>query len=113
MSVGIQNGNVYGMYSLQATLTPSAVSASRTAGQNFTSTTFGALANLRVGDQVFVNPPLITTGVSVCAARVSSAGVLTIQFVNATGSLATPSPGVYQILVARPESQLPSSKLGD
>ncbi len=69
MSIGIQNGNVYGTYSLQATLTPVAVSASRTAGQNFTATNFPALANLRVGDQVFVNPPLITTGVSVCAAQ--------------------------------------------
>lgn len=113
MSIGIQNGNVYGTYSLQATLTPAAVSASRTAGQNFTSTNFAALANLRVGDQVFVNPPVITTGVSVCAARVSSAGVLTIHFVNATGSLATPSPGTYQILVVRPEKQVPSSVLGD
>lgn len=113
MSIGIQNGNLYGAYSLQATLTPSAVSASRTAGQNFTATNFPALASLRVGDQVFVNPPLITTGVSVCAARVSSAGVLTIHFVNATGTLATPSPGTYQILVMRPERQLPSDKLGD
>lgn len=113
MSIGIQNGNVYGAYLLQATLTPSAVSASRTAGQNFTSTNFAALANLRVGDFVQVTPPIITTGVSVCAARVSSAGVLTVHFVNATGSLATPSPGTYQILVTRPERQLPASVLGD
>lgn len=113
MSIGIQNGNVYGQYLIQATLTPTAVSSSRTAGQNFTSTNFAALANLRTGDFVQVNQPLITTGVSVASARVSAAGVLTIHFVNATATLATPSPGTYQILVTRPERQLPSSTLGD
>lgn len=113
MSIGIQNGNVYGEYMIQATLTPTAVSASRTAGQNFTATNFAALANLRLGDMVFVNGPVITTGVAVTGGRVSSNGVLTMNFVNATGSIATPSPGVYQILVVRPEGQLPSSKLGD
>lgn len=113
MSIGIQNGNVYGSYLLQATLTPAAVSASRSAGQNFTATQFPALANLRVGDFVQVSPPVITTGVVVTNARVSSAGVLTMHFTNATAGVLTPSPGIYQILVTRPERQVPSSVLGD
>ncbi len=113
MSIGIQNGNVYGQYLLQATLAPAAVSGARTAAQNFTSTSFAALANLRVGDMVSVTPPAITTGVTVASARVSAAGVLTMHFVNATAGVLTPTAGTYQILVTRPEGQLPSSKLGD
>lgn len=113
MSIGIQNGNVYGQYLIQATLTPTAVSASRTAGQNFTATQFPALANVRTGDFIQVNSPLITTGVNVTGARVSSAGVVTMYFTNATASLTTPSPGVYQFLITRPERQVPSSTIGD
>lgn len=113
MSVGIQNGNVAGTYLIRASLTPAAVSASRVAGQNFTATQWPALANLKAGDFVQINSPVITTSVNVSGARVSTNGVLTVYFTNATAGVVTPSPGVYQLLISRPESGVAATGISD
>ncbi len=113
MSLGIPNGNTYGSYIFSVSLTPASTAAATAVEQTFTSANAAALANLRVGDFVSVNPPSVTAGVGLVGARVSAAGTLAITFVNATaGSLTAPS-GVYVISVLRPERQVAAASIGD
>jgi hypothetical protein len=97
MSIGVLNGNTYGLYLIKASLTPVEVATITSAEQNFT------VAGLKVGDMVQVNPPGLTAGASLSGARVSAANTLTLTFVNPTAGNVTPLAGVYTIQVFRPE----------
>jgi len=107
MSFGITNGNTFGAYLILASLTPASVATITCAEQSFT------VNGLKVGDIVMVNPPSITAGVSLTAARVSAANTLTITFCNPTAGSLTPAAGSYAINVMRPEGQTPASIISD
>ena len=107
MSVGITNGNTYGSYIISASLTPAEVATITAAEQTFT------IPNLKVGDFVIVNPPSITTGVTLATARVSAANTLAITFVNPTAGGLTPPAGTYVITVLRPEGQAADTAISD
>jgi hypothetical protein len=77
------------------TFTPVAILANITAEQ-----TFGAVG-LTTADKVIVNGPTPTAGTGIVNARVSSAGVLALTFVNATSGTLTPTAGVYNVIAIR------------
>lgn len=77
------------------TLTPSAVSANSVEEQDF------AVSGLTTADVVVVNQPTPTANVGVAGWRVKSNAVLSIQFVNPTGSPVTPASGIYKIIAFR------------
>ena len=107
MTVGITNGNAYGIYIISASLTPVAIATITTAEQSFTVT------GLKVGDFVEVNPPSVTAGAGLAGARVSAADTLTVTYVNPSAGSKTPPAGTYIIKVTRPESQVAATKIGD
>jgi hypothetical protein len=107
MSIGILNGNTFGLYLIKATLTPAEVATITSAEEEFTVT------GLKVGDQVQVNPPGLTAGASLSGARVSAANKLALTFVNPTAGGVTPLAGVYTIQVFRPEGQTAKTAIGD
>lgn len=107
MTSGIQMGNVYGTYVIQATLTPTSVSATTTSTQTFT------VVGLKTTDMVNVCPPSQTANVTLAASRVSAADTLSLTFINPTAGALTPAAGVYFIEVIRPESNLAKTSIGD
>ena len=107
MSIGITNGNAYGVYVIKATLTPVEVATIVAASQDFT------VPGLLAGDMVVVNPPVEAGAVSLASARVKSANTLTITFVNPTAGALTPTAGIYKITVLRPEGAAPATSIGD
>jgi len=90
-------GNVWKLASITVSLTPTTVAPATTTEKTF------AVTGLLTTDLVFVNPPsaaATTTGIA--ASRVSAAGVLAIDFFNTSSTTtATPSSGVYTVLVVR------------
>lgn len=107
MSIGVLNGNTYGLYLIKASLTPVGVNTITSAEQTFT------VAGLKVGDMVQVNPPGLTAGASLSGARVSAANTLALTFVNPTVGSVTPLAGVYTIQVFRPEGQAARTGISD
>lgn len=107
MTVGILNGNAYGVYIISQSLDVASVAANTTAEQTFT------VPNLRLNDVVMVNKPSVSAGLGVVNARVSAANTLALTFVNATASAINPSAETYVITVLRPESQRPAVAIGD
>jgi hydrogenase maturation factor len=107
MSIGITNGNAYGIYVISSTLDVASVAANTTAEQTFT------VNGLKVGDAVIVNKPSANAGLGVVNARVSAANTIAITFVNATGSGIDPSSESYTIVIFRPESQVAATKISD
>lgn len=107
MPQGITNGNAYGIYLISASLTPAAIATITTAEQTFTVT------GLKVGDHVVVNPPSITAGTGIAAARVSAANTLAITFVNPTVGSLTPAAGTYTIVVTRPAGAVAATAISD
>ena len=90
-------GNVWKIASLTLSLTPATVAPATTSEQTFTCT------GLLTTDVVFVNAPgAPTTTTGIVGSRVSAAGVLAIDFMNASSTTtATPVSGVYLIGVLR------------
>ncbi len=87
-------GNYFAV--LTPTLTPASVATITTVEQDF------AVSGLQADDVVIaVNPPGIQAGVSICAARVKSAGVLSLQFVNPTAGGVVPLAGVHRVAVLK------------
>lgn len=110
MSIGILNGNTYGLYGISATLTPVAVLTITAAEQTFSLPTVG----LRTTDMIVqVTPPSDLAGVSITYGRVSAANTLAIKFVNPTVGSVTPPAGVYTFLVARLESNAADAAISD
>jgi hypothetical protein len=91
-------GNILYNFLVYPSLTPAQVSGSTTATQTFT------IPGLAVNDSVSLTyQGAQTTGISVVNTWVSTAGVLSVQFVNASGSAATPAAGVYILACDRLE----------
>ena len=107
MTTGIINGNAFGLYIINATLTPVAVATITVAEQSFT------VPGLKLGDHVTVNAPAITAGTAFAGARVSAANTLTIAYVNPTDGSLTPAAGVYTIAIQRPERGTPATSISD
>jgi hypothetical protein len=105
MAAGIDAGNVFSTTVIRQTLTPTSVSTITTSEQTFT------VPGLKVGDHVVVNPPGITTGVVLAAARVSAADTLALQFVNPTAGSVTPLAGAHTILVTRFDGTSPATRV--
>jgi len=102
MTMGITNGNVFGMRIAQIALTPASVATNTTAEQTFTVPGLGA------GDVVVVWKPTLQAGLGLIQARVSAANTLAITFGNFTASPIVPTAGEQYILwQGRPESGTP------
>lgn len=90
-------GNVWKLASFTISLTPATVAPATTSEQTFTCT------GLLTTDLVVVNcagAPTTTTGI--VGSRVSAAGVLAIDFMNASSTTtATPTSGTYIVGVLR------------
>jgi hypothetical protein len=104
-STTVTRGNSHETFYIQPSLTPSAVSANTTAAQTFT------LAGLQTTDIITVlgYNGTQTTGIIIAEADCLTAGVLSIQFGNVTGSSATPAAGVYTIQITRLEGPAPAT----
>ena len=110
MSIGILNGNTYGLYGVSATLTPAIVNTITAAEQTFSLPVVG----LRTTDQILnVTPPSDLAGVALVYGRVSATDTLALKFVNPTAGNVTPPAGVYTFLVARLESNAAKPAIGD
>ncbi len=107
MSIGITNGNAYGFYIISTTINPASVAAATSAEQTFT------VSGLKVGDTAFVNKPTATAGLGIVGARVSAADTLAITFMNATASPIDAGSESYILLIARPESGVAKTSIGD
>lgn len=107
MSVGILNGNTYGVYTITASLTPASVATIAAVEQTFT------VNGLRVGDFVQANSPSDVAGVALVNARVTAANTLGLKFVNPTAGGLTPAAGVYTLSVLRPEGGIGRTIIGD
>lgn len=104
-STTITRGNSHETFYIQPTLTPVSVAANTTAAQTF------ALPGLQTTDIVVVlglNGSQIA-GIVICEADCLTAGVLTIQFGNLTGSGVVPTAGVYTLQVTRLEGPAPAT----
>lgn len=98
-STTLARGNISVSVIIGPTLTPVAVAANTTAGQNFT------IAGLQLLDVVGVNlNGAQTAGVGIANAYVSAVNTLTVLFSNGTAGSLTPVSGVYLITVDRAES---------
>lgn len=100
-------GNVWKLASFTLALTPATVAPATTSEQTFTVT------GLLTTDLVFVNPPgAPTTTTGIVGSRCSAAGVLALDFMNASSTTtATPVSGNYIVTVIRvqPNWSQPSS----
>ena len=83
---------------LQLTLTPSTGITANTTGE----LTF-SIMGLQVNDLITINKPTLQAGLGVANARVSAANTLAITYINATGSIITPTTEAYNIHVVRPD----------
>lgn len=93
----IGRGNILYDQVLSITITPASVATITTAEQDFT------VQGLQVNDHVDVRCNVAqVAGVAIAGARVKSANVLTIQWVNPTAGPVVPPPGVYLVNVNRP-----------
>jgi hypothetical protein len=103
-STTVTRGNAHETFYISAPLSPTAVG------------TFGgiqtySLPGLQTTDLVLVQGVVgsQTSGVVAAEADCLTANVLTVQWVNATGSSATPATGNYIIQVTRAEGPLPTN----
>lgn len=103
-STTIARGNALSVSYLSVYLIPTAVA---TAGASQTYSVPG----LQTTDIVQVIGVIgsQTAGVTAAEADCLTTGVLTIQWLNATGASATPATGNYAIQVIRPEGSLPAT----
>ena len=90
-------GNLVQIGLLGVALAPVSVGAATTAEQTFTVT------GLQSSDAVVVTKPTAQAGLAVASARVTSAGLLAITYVNPTAGALTPTTETYQLLVYRPQ----------
>lgn len=94
-------GNLVYSWVIAPSLTPVAVATITVAEQNFT------VRGLLPGDYVVVNfTGTQIAGVGIVNARVSAADTLTVAFVNPTAGSVTPTAGVYNVHVSRPDTPL-------
>lgn len=107
MTIGILNGNGYGIYLLNITLNPASVAAATVAEQTFTVT------GLRTSDFVSLAKPSATAGIGIVSCRVSAADTLAVQIVNPTAGSIDPPSESYFLTVLRPESGVGATKIGD
>lgn len=107
MAVGIIQGNTYRINVVSLSINVASVAANTTAEQTFT------LPGLATTDMVFVNKPSLSAGLGVVNARVSAANTLALTFSNNTAAPIDPAAETYNILVVRPESGLPATRIGD
>lgn len=100
-------GNMTDLFALNISITPASVNANTTSAQTFTVKgllTTDIIAGLTLNGAQ-------TAGIGAHGAYVSAADTLSINFMNATGSSATPAAGTYQLIVGRPVGTIPSSAL--
>ena len=103
-STTITRGNVHESFFITPTLTPSAV-ASTSSNQSFTVP--GLLATDTVIVVGYVGTQ--TAGIAYAEAEPTAANTLQIQFINTSGSSATPASGLYMLNVIRFEGPLPTT----
>lgn len=105
MSNKLLAGNTSSVNVIQFTFDAASVAANTTAEQDVT--VLGLLPN----DYVAVNKPSLNAGLGIANARVKSANLLSITYVNSTGSGINPASETYTLLVIRPEGSRVQSYL--
>ena len=101
-STTVTRGNSHETFYIQPSLTPSAVSGT---SSNQTFTVPGLLATDIVFIIGFVGTQ--TAGITYAEAEATAANTLQIQFLNVSGSSATPAAGAYIFQIVRAEGPLP------
>ena len=103
-STTIARGNAISTFYIAAPLVPTAVS-----GTGATQTY--SVPGLQTTDIIYVIGVigLQTSGVVAAEADCLTAGILSVQWINATGSSATPATGSYALQIIRPEGSLPTT----
>ena len=103
-STTIARGNAIQTFYIAPTLTPGAV-ASTSSNQTFT------VPGIQAGDNIIM-VGLVgtqTAGVTYAEAEATAANSVQIQFLNISGSSATPAAGQYVMQVVRSEGPLPAN----
>ena len=103
-STTVTRGNSHETFYISASLAPSAVS-STSSNQTFT------VAGLQTTDIVILVGYVgtQTAGIAYAEAECSAANTLQIQFINTSGSSATPATGNYILQIVRAEGPLPTN----
>jgi len=103
-STTVTRGNAHETFYISAPLAPTAV-ASSGGSQTYN------VPGLQTTDLLLIQGVIgaQTSGVLAAEADCLTAGVLTVQWVNATGSSATPATGNYIIQITRAEGPLPTT----
>jgi hypothetical protein len=103
-STTITRGNAHETFYIQPTLAPTAV-ASTSSNQTFT------VPGLLATDIVFIIGLIgtQTAGITYAEAEATAANTLQVQFLNVSGSSATPATGSYILQVVRAEGPLPTT----
>jgi hypothetical protein len=103
-STTIARGNAISTFYISAALTPTSIS-----GASATQTY--SVPGLLTTDIIQVIGVIgsQTAGVSAAEADCLTAGILSIQWINASGSAATPTVGNYALQIVRPEGSLPTT----
>ena len=96
-STTILRGNVKDYFVINPSITPAQVNANSTSSQTFTI--YGLLTTDIINTSY--NGGAQTAGIIISNDYVSAANTVTIQFLNATSSAATPASGNYTIEVLR------------
>ena len=106
MSVGIQDGNIRGLWVVNATLSPVLVAANQVTEQTFN------VPGLKPTDFIIdITKPTAQAGLGIVGYRIPSLDTLAIWFSNNTGAGITPTASeTYQVGIARPDNTtLPTS----
>jgi hypothetical protein len=103
-STTICRGNVHESFYISAALTPAAVTST---SSNQTFTVPGLLSTDTVVVVGYVGTQ--TAGIAYAEAEPTAANTLQIQFVNVSGSSATPGAGQYILQIIRFEGPLPAT----
>jgi hypothetical protein len=104
-STTVTRGNSHETFYTGPTLAPTAVTAYTSAVQTFNVAGLQTTDIIQVTGAVAVQTAGMTPGEADCYTD----GVLSLQFLNATGSTATPAQGVYILQITRLEGPLPTT----
>lgn len=99
MSIGILNGNIYGMAMMTASVNLGAIPANNTAEAGSIP-----LTGVAVGDIVIPIKPSLDQGIAVVQARVTAANTIALTVTNPTSGSIDPAAETYTFLVIRPEN---------
>jgi hypothetical protein len=96
----LAEGNIDKVVIVTRAIDISSLAANTTTDYSFT------LPSARIGDFVMVNLQSTTAGVGIVNARISAAGFVTLQFVNATAAPVDPATSTALVMLIRSDAVL-------